>query len=233
MKIVKYEKTDGREETKGCIKGASKVLKQLKDIWQSEDFKLLSYEIAEQGDLYLGGDHSISYEIFSKNLCEGLIVFDAHPDTYLEFNTPTHLDWLRFLIDEDKIKCENIMILGLRSFHKKEIDYLREKKIKFVTMKQIFENGIKEVCEGVMEFANSFSSLYLSIDIDVVDPAFAPGVGHIEPGGLSSRELIYFVQRLKNLKNLRKVDIVEINVEKDINFMTSKLVAKLIYELGC
>ena len=231
MKIVKVEKSDGREETKGCSSGASKVLEQLKDIWLSEDFKVGSFDIVEEdGDIYLGGDHSISYEVFSKNQCEGLLVFDAHPDTYHEFNIPTHLDWLRFLIDEGKIKGENVMVVGLRSYHKKEVDYLKEKKVKFVTMKQIFENGVKGVCDGVMEFVSNFESLYLSIDLDVVDPAYAPGVGHVEPGGLSSRELIYFVQRLRNLKNLKKVDLVEVNVDEDIDNMTSKLAARIVYE---
>jgi len=232
MKIVKVEKSDGRSETKGCEKGASKVLEQLKDIWYSETYESLNYEILEEGDLYLGGDHSISFEVFSKNPCEGLLVFDAHPDVYHEFNSATHLDWLNFLIDEGKVKGENVMIVGLRSFHRKEIDYLREKKAKFLTMKQVFDNGVVNVCDGIMEFVSQFESLYMSIDMDVVDPAFAPGVGYVEPGGLSSRELIYIIQRLKNLKNLKKVDIVEINVDRDVNDMTAKLAAKLIYELS-
>ncbi|MBU2640037.1 MAG: arginase family protein [Nanoarchaeota archaeon] len=233
MKIIKVEETDGRPETKGCLNGASKILEQLKDIWLSEDFKSGNFEIVkENGDLFLGGDHSISYKTFSENKCEGLLVFDAHPDVYQEFNSATHLDWLKFLIDEGKVKAENVMLIGIRSFHKKEIDYLREKRIKFVTMKQIYENGVNEVVEGVMEFVSGFDSLYVSIDIDVVDPSFAPGVGYTEPGGISSRELIYFVQRLKKLKNLKKVDIVEVNVDKDINNMTAKLAAKIIYELS-
>tara|TARA_Y100000310_G_scaffold323096_1_gene383021 strand:+ start:147 stop:857 length:711 start_codon:yes stop_codon:yes gene_type:complete len=233
MRIVKIEKTDGRKETKGCLKGASVVVEQLKNIWLSEDFKIGSFDfVEEEGDLYIGGDHSISYETFSKNKCEGLLILDAHPDTFQEFNVATHLDWLRHLIDEGVVKSENVMIIGLRSFHKNEIGYLREKKIKFVTMKQVFENGVKEVCEGVMEFVKDFESLYLSVDMDVVDPAYAPGVGFIEPGGLSSRELIYFIQRFKKLRNLKKVDVVEINVDRDINDMTSKLAAKVIYELS-
>ena len=57
----------------------------------------------ENGDLFLGGDHSVSYEVFSNNKCEGLLVFDAHPDTYHEFNIATRLDWLRHLVDGGKI----------------------------------------------------------------------------------------------------------------------------------
>jgi len=231
MKIVKISKTDGRVETNGCKEAFNEVIKELKNIWLNENFKTLNYEISDEGDLYLGGDHSNSYSNFIKSNCDGLLIFDAHPDVYQEFNQATHLDWLKFLIDENKIKKENIVLVGIRSFHKKEVDFLRENKIKYYDMKKIFELGVKETCDSVMEVVRGFNKLYLSIDIDVVDPGFAPGVGFAEPGGLTSREMIYFIQRLKLLKNLKKVDIVEVNVEKDANNITSKLAAKLIWEL--
>ena len=73
-----------------------------------------------------------------------------------------------------------------------------------------------------METARQWPALYISIDIDAVDPAFAPGTGYIEPAGLTSRELIYLVQRFKLLKNLKMVDLVEINPEKDFTTKTPK-----------
>ena len=82
-----------------------------------------------------------------------------------------------------------------------------------------------------MEQARNFSDLYISIDIDILDPAFAPGTGYIEPAGLSTRELIYLIQRIKLLKNIKKYDLVEVNPDKDINNMTSKVAAKIIKEL--
>jgi len=232
MKIVKINKVDGRIETKGCSKAAEEIIKQLSNIWLSENLKKLEYTIEQEGDLYFGGDHTNSYNNFIKSGCDGILIFDAHPDVYQEFNFPSHGDWLKFLIDERKVKKENVVLVGVRSFDKKEIDYLKENKIKYFDMKKIFELGIKESCDLIMENVKNFNRLYLSIDIDVVDPAFAPGTGYAEPGGLSSRELIYFVQRLKLLKNLKKVDIVEINLEKDINNITSKLTAKLIWEIS-
>lgn len=231
MRIVRISKTDGRRETKGCESASLKIIEQLREIWLSENFKKLDYTIEEEGDLYIGGDHSNTYPNFIKSGCDSLLIFDAHPDVYQEFNQATHIDWLKFLIDERKIKKENVVLVGIRSFHRKEIDYLKENKIKFFDMKKIFELGIKETCDLVMEIVKDFSKLYLSIDIDVVDPSNAPGVGFSEPGGLSSREMIYFVQRLKLLKNLRRVDIIEVNLEKDINDQTSKLAAKIIWEL--
>ena len=84
-------------------------------------------------------------------------------------------------------------------------------------MKEIAANGVHEVSESIMSVAKNFSDLYVSIDIDVLDPAFAPGTGYMEPGGLSTRDLLFFLQRLKKLHNLRVFDLMEINPSKDIN----------------
>jgi len=83
-----------------------------------------------------------------------------------------------------------------------------------------------------METARGWGAFYLSIDIDVIDPAFAPGTGFREPGGLTSREMIYFIQRLKRLKNLKMTDITEVNPSKDSADLTVKLAAKLVKELA-
>ena len=232
MKIVKINKVDGRIETKGCSKAAEEIIKQLSNIWLSENFKKLDYSIEDEGDLYLGGDHTNTNNNFIKSGCDGILIFDAHPDVCQEFDFPSHGDWLKFLIDEGKVKKENVVLVGIRNPDIKEIEYLKDNKIKFFDMKKIFELGIKESCDLIMENVKNFNKLYLSIDIDVVDPAFAPGTGYAEPGGLTSREMIYFVQRLKLLKNLKKVDIVEVNLEKDISNQTVKLVAKFIWELA-
>ena len=79
-----------------------------------------------------------------------------------------------------------------------------------------------------MEIALNFSDLYLSIYIDVLDPAFAPGTGYKESGGLSIRELLFFLQRISKIRNLKRVDLVEINPEKDKNDMTLDCGAKIL-----
>ncbi len=184
--------------------------------------------------ILLGGDHSLTYPAFKafaqNNDNPGLVIFDAHPD--LMDNFKTHEDYLKSLIEDKILNPKNVIIVGVRNWEQSEIEYLRDKKIKFFTMKNITEEGIHDISDTVMSNARRWGSLYISIDIDAVDPAFAPGTGHIEPGGLSSRELIYFLQRLKNLQNLKMADIVEVNPKKDVNQMTSKLAAKIIWELG-
>ena len=107
MKITKIEEVDGRDETKGCEKAASEIIKKLKEIWMSESLTDLDYVIVKKGgDIILGGDHSISYKSFRDSGCDGLLILDAHPDVYHEFDESTHLDWLKFLVDEKKVLPE-------------------------------------------------------------------------------------------------------------------------------
>jgi len=182
----------------------------------------------------LGGDHSITYSIFKafakdfKN--PGIIIFDAHPDL-MPPETLDHETFLRKLIEEKVVKAENIILVGLRNWDAEEWKFIKDNKIKIYPMKEMQLEGIQNVCDAVMAAAKDFDALYLSIDIDAVDPAFAPGTGYVEPAGLTSRELLYFIHRIKLLKNLKACDIVEVNPEKDVTDMTSKLAAKLCVEL--
>jgi len=89
---------------------------------------------------------------------------------------------------------------------------------------------LQDTCDAVMEFSNN-KDLYVSIDIDVIDPVFASATGYQESGGLTSRQFIYLIQRINKIKNLRAVDIVEINPEKDKTGLTVKLGAKILGEL--
>ena len=186
--------------------------------------------------LFLGGDHSVTYplikafaSVYPSN--PGVIIFDAHPDCENDFMPPTQEDLVNGLVNQNVIKKENIILIGIRNWDKNEIEFIRKNKIKFFNMKEIAKEGLHEISESLMSIANNFSDLYISIDIDVLDPAFAPGTGYMEPGGLSTRELLFFLHRLKRMKNLRAFDIVEINPAKDVNDMTSKVGAKILVEL--
>jgi len=197
-----------------------------------------SLEIFEEKSksIFLGGDHSISYSIGrafldyckqnNKEPC--LIIFDAHADCMPPMEEPTHEEWLRALIEEN-FPAENILLVGVRNFWKDEMIFLKEKGIRIISMNQFVED-IQDTCDTIMEFSNG-KELYVSIDIDVVDPVFAPATGYLEPGGLSSRDFLYLIQRINKIKNLRAVDIVEINPDKDRNNLTVKLGAKILSEL--
>jgi len=186
--------------------------------------------------LFIGGDHSISYSITrgffdscqnsGKQPC--LIVFDAHADCMKPMKEPTHEEWLRKLV-EDGFPVKNILLVGVRNMWQDEIIFLKEKGIRMISMNQFLDN-LQDTCDIIMEFSDG-KNLYVSIDIDVIDPAFAPGTGYQEPGGLSSRDFLYIIQRMNKIKNLRGMDLVEINPEKDKDNQTIKLGAKIIAEL--
>src|SRR3989344_2544440 len=213
------------------------VEESTKDIYNS------ALEIVDKGDktIFLGGDHSISYStvkaFFDTVKREGkepcLVIFDAHVDLMPPMSEPTHEEWLRALI-EYGFPAENILIIGARNLYKSEIEYMNKKKIKTITMNQIAEVGIHEMCDSIMEFAQGKDKeLYLSIDIDALDPAYAPATGYNEPGGLTTREFLYILQRINKLKNLRIIDIVEINEKKDkesFHGVTVRLGAKILSE---
>jgi arginase family enzyme len=185
--------------------------------------------------IFLGGDHSLTYstfKAFSKNHKNpGLLVFDAHLDCENNFSPPSHEDYLRVLIEEGHLDKNNVVLVGIRNMHTNELEYLKKKKLKVFDACEIIREGIHDTTDAVMAAVRPFDALYVSIDIDVLDPVFAPGTGYIEPGGLSSRELIYFIQRLKNLKNIRMWDLVEVNPKKDVNNLTVSVAAKLVVEM--
>jgi len=236
-----------------------KIVAKLKEFWLGESGKIPVFNIdeakvaksnisetakavfekakqAKENFAVVGGDHFISnpsFKAFASNFKNaGLVVFDAHPDLMPEMKgSVTHEDWLRELITSETVAADNVIIVGLRNIDKKEADFIRERGIKNFPMKEISADGVQSVCDAVMAAAKDFGALYISVDIDAVDPAFAPGTGYIEPGGLTSRELLYFLQRLKLLKNFKAMDVVEVSPAKDVNDMTSKLAAKILVEM--
>lgn len=253
MKVIKVPTSQGSlGKNIGSEKAPDKILECLKNISIKDDGKSLVYEVGSipinssnieetnlniensEGDLFIGGDHSITYSLF-KSLSKkyknaGLVMFDAHPDCENNFSPPSHEDFIQVLIEQGILKKENLILIGLRNIDKKEYYYLKDNNIKYYTVKQLTEN-IEEASDVIMETSRKFEALYVSIDIDVVDPSQAPGTGYPEPSGLYVRELIYLVNRLKMLKNLKRVDLVEVNPDKDVNNITSKLAARIISEL--
>jgi len=258
MKLVKIPFSRGSlGKSEGCSKAPDRIAGLVKKFWFSEDKALPIFDIEEvnidQNNLSLshdtifkkiseiksnfialGGDHSITYSCFrafAQNFKNpGIIVFDAHPDLMPSENLD-HETYLRKLVGDSIVKKENIILIALRNWDSEEFKFIKDNSIKVYPMKNISMEGIAGICDAVMSVAKEWDGLYLSLDIDSVDPAFAPGTGYIEPAGLSSRELFYLIHRIKLLKNLKGIDIVEVNPDKDINEMTSRLAAKLCVEL--
>jgi arginase len=259
MELIKVPfSKGGLGKTDGCELAPDTIIKQLDGLFLNENgfkpsFQIDSVKVNQEDieetnhniiqkikdtsnkSIILGGDHSITYAAFkgfaSDNPGAGIVVFDAHPDCESSMSPPSHEDYLRMLIEEDIVPSDRVILIGIRNWDGPEREFLEKNNIRFFNMKHITLNGLNEVVDTVTETLRSWPSFYLSIDIDAADPAFAPGTGYIEPGGLTSRELIYFIQRLKLLKNWQFADLVEVNPKKDVNDMTSKLAAKIVVEL--
>ncbi len=209
----------------------------------SEDEKLIyikakKYFETSNRFVFLGGDHSISYPIVKaflenckireKQPC--LIVFDAHPDCMQPMKEPTHEEWVRALV-ESGFPGESILLVGVRNSWKNETEFIKSHNIRVMDCDKLLLD-IEDACDIIMEFSSG-KELYLSLDIDVVDPAFAPATGYKnEVGGLTSRQLIYLIKRISKIKSLRAVDLVEINsvLDKEHNMITTKLGAKVLAE---
>lgn len=261
MRVLKVPFSGGSlGKNNGCEKAPDAVVNAVKNFFLNEsglkpaivpvEVKVFSDNISETNNsigeavqklnanefaVMLGGDHSITYAAFKgfvkKHKNPGLVILDAHPDCETAFRPPTHEDLVDTLIDEGVLKSANVIIVGLRNLHDNEKRFIEKNRINVFPMREISTEGLQETCDAVMTAAKDFDALYLSIDIDAADPAFAPGTGYLEPGGLTSRELIYLVQRIRKMKNIKMADIVEINPDKDINNITVILGAKILCEL--
>ena len=174
--------------------------------------------------IILGGEHLItlgSFSCFPKDT--GYVVFDAHydlRDQYADIKL-SHAAYLRRLVE--KRGPENIVHVGARAFVKEELAFLKDNKIRTVSDKEIRDGNGPKLLQDI---TSTFDDLYLSIDLDVLDPAFAPGVGNPEAVGISSRELYDLVVTLQN-KKIVAADIVELNPTYD-NGATASMAAKMI-----
>lgn len=174
--------------------------------------------------IMLGGEHSITYGSYMALPKEtGFVVFDAHYDMRDEFadSRLSHASYLRRIVEERG--PENILHVGARAFAREELAFLKERGIKTVTNRDVAEGRAPKLLK---EYASSFDSLYASFDLDVLDPAFAPGVGNPEAAGITSRELFAMIHSLADVR-IRCADIVELNPYHD-NGATASLAAKIM-----
>jgi len=186
--------------------------------------------------IFLGGDHSISYSLvkgfMDSNKERGregcLIVFDAHADLMENMKEPTHEEWLRGVIEEG-FPVKNILLIGVRNKDQAEIKYIEEKGIREVRVERV-NMDIEEVGDYITEFSFG-KELYVSVDVDVLDPSFVKATGYKEPGGLSVRELLYLIKRLNRLSNLKGVDIVEIQTNVEGSEESLKIGSKILGEV--
>ena len=176
-----------------------------------------------------GGEHSITkpaVESFSGNV--GVVNFDAHLDMRNEFlgEKLSHATFMRRL--SEKIGPDHIMEVGIRAFSKNELDFCKKSNVKTITPLEIRKDGVAKTGARISSFLSSFSQSYVTIDIDVLDPAFAPGVGNPEPDGISTDELLTLVSS-SMVRNIVGLDLVEVSPALD-NGQTAAAGARIIFE---
>jgi agmatinase len=176
-------------------------------------------EVLEAGaiPIVLGGDHGIAEPDIracaSRHGPLGLVHFDTHTDTGAEvFGVEvSHGTPMRRLVEQDQIDSTRYVQVGLRGYWPAEAEFAwqRERGITSVFMHEVRELGIDEVVEAVVATVGE-GPTYLSVDIDVLDPAFAPGTGTPEPGGMTSGELLRAVRALASRLDLVGAELVEV-----------------------
>ena len=172
----------------------------------------------------LGGDHSITYPIvraFTRRYNNlSILHFDAHPDIYENYqgNRNSHASPFARIMEQKLVK--RLVQVGIRTATADQREQVRKYGVESVEMRDL--NGTVQ-----LEFD---SPVYISFDIDALDPAFAPGVSHREPGGLSTRQAIDLIQRLKG--KVVGADIVEFNPRMDPLHVTGTVCAKILKEIA-
>ena len=172
----------------------------------------------------LGGDHSISFPIIESyaKIYKGLNVLhlDAHGDLYDNFdNNPySHASPFARLMETGIVK--SLTQVGIRTLNTHQKEQAERFNVKVIEAKDLTLDFIKTLAPP----------LYLSLDVDVLDPAFAPGISHHEPGGLSTREVLKIIQSIPF--PLCGADIVEYNPVRDVHNMTAMVTYKFFKELA-
>ncbi|NNN15547.1 MAG: agmatinase [Acidimicrobiaceae bacterium] len=185
----------------------------------------------------LGGDHTISLPLLramhARHGRIALVHFDAHLDTWnTYFGAPyTHGTPFRRAFEEGLLAEESCMHIGIRGPLYGSSDLVEDAGLGFqvITTDMVAEMGPKEVAAQIIRRVGN-SPLYLSLDIDVMDPAFAPGTGTPEAGGLSSREVLTIIRALSGL-DLVGGDVVEVSPAYDHAEVTSVAASHVVYEL--
>jgi len=183
----------------------------------------------------VGGDHSITFDIlkgFDKSKKKiSVVYFDAHPD-FVCSSRNYYGSVVCDVLDLKYVDLKSSVEIGSRAIEAEEMQNIKKKKMKVISIADIKEKGVKKVFQEIKNYVRK-NSVYLSIDVDVVDPAFAPGVDTPVPGGLSSSELQYLTQQIAHL-GLVGLDVMETSPPHDIQCMTSHLAAHtIINTLSC
>tara|TARA_Y100001936_G_C15948219_1_gene598623 strand:+ start:66 stop:977 length:912 start_codon:yes stop_codon:yes gene_type:complete len=187
----------------------------------------------------IGGDHLVSLPILrglKKDKAVGIFQFDSHSDTwdsYFGGYKYTHGTPFRRAIEEDLVDPTKYVMLGIRGslYDPNDLKWAKDQGITIITIDEYYEMGLEKCIEKILKILEG-SDVYFTLDIDGIDPTFAPGTGTPEVGGFNVRETQVIIRALKNL-NFVGGDVVEVSPPFDINNMTSHVAATIAFEMLC
>ena len=205
---------------------------------QERDFEEVREKVAALPNvpIVLGGDHSISIPVFQaqreryRDQRLGVLWVDAHPDLCDVFTGSrlSHACVLRRAL-EFGIEPQDVCLVGLRSWEEQEIDLIENGGLNVYTAALIAERGMKSIASSIYSKLSRCDAVHISLDIDCLDPAFAPGTGIPEAGGLTSREVITLIKSMQGLP-LVGLDLVEVAPPLDPSEATIFAALKIIME---
>jgi agmatinase len=176
-----------------------------------------------QRPVCLGGDHSITYPViraFGKYFPSLTIVhFDAHPDLYDEFEGNRHSHACPFARIMEEGAAKRLIQIGIRTLNAHQRQQAARFGVEIVEMRDL----------PAIDKLKLSGPVYITFDVDVLDPAFAPGISHREPGGMSVREAITHLHAITG--NFVGADLVEYNPTQDVSRLTAMVCAKLLKEI--
>jgi agmatinase len=173
--------------------------------------------------LSLGGDHSITFPLVravSKRVPDLTILhFDAHPDLYDDFENNRHSHASPFARIMEERLAKRLRQVGIRTLNRHQREQAERFGVEIIEMRNV----------PALEKMKVQGPVYISFDMDVLDPAFAPGISHREPGGMSVREAITHLHAIQG--QIVGADLVEFNPAQDVSNVTAMVAAKLVKEL--
>jgi len=187
---------------------------------------------AKKMPVIIGGEHTVTLGVMG-GIGEkvALVSFDAHLDLRNEYmgRTVSHTTFMRRI--SEQINPDKILEIGTRAACKEELDYAKKSNIQFFTVQQIRREGIKRITEKIETLLTDHEKIYLTIDMDVLDPAFAPAVQNPEPDGLDVHVFLDLLCRVCDHR-IVAFDLVEVAPHYD-NGITAIQAAKTIFEVLC
>lgn len=188
--------------------------------------------------LFLGGDHSVTIPLmraFAGHMDTpfGVLQFDSHPDLFdtYEGHRWSHACAARRAVELPGLDPAHLVFVGLRSICPAEWDFLQaHPEVCYYTARQCHQRGIETVAEEVVGRLKGLPAVYATLDIDGLDPAYAPGTGTPEGGGLSTRDLLELVRVIFQRLPVKAFDVVEVAPPLDQTDITSFAALKIIYE---